>query len=191
MRQTACGTKSPLFLRATIPGIPGIPASGKGYISVRNSHIDTPEWVEYPEWFYSKSKSPACLLPVCCLFAASQSAEKRGLIWSDCNIVTVELKGKTMPKRESTPDKLEPMPLHQALALANCLIDFEIENSQITPPPVDWLEDLRRARVTLSHLFKQVGPPPLPRDNTVFGNPPRRKRKKPSRTISQEIVPQL
>ena len=92
-----------------------------------------------------------------------------------------------MPHEKSGPKNLEPMPLPQALALANCLIDFEIEHPQIKPGPAGWLEDLRRARVTLEELFNQVGPAPLPRDNTVYGKVRRKNKKKP-RTISQEIV---
>lgn len=41
----------------------------------------------------------------------------------------------------------------QALALAACLVDYEIEEPQIRPCPPEWLRELREARLILGALL--------------------------------------
>lgn len=53
-----------------------------------------------------------------------------------------------------------PMPLTQAVALAACLVDFEIEQPQVTPPPPGWMDDLTAAQQTLKEFLAEINPIP-------------------------------
>lgn len=66
------------------------------------------------------------------------------------------------------PANVKPMSPSQALALAKCLIEFELEEPQVLPPPPDWMSDLERAAATITALWEQQRPPPLPRENLGF-----------------------
>lgn len=55
-----------------------------------------------------------------------------------------------------------PMPLTQAVALATCLVEYELECPQIVPPPPDWELDLAAARETLREFLSELNPPPKP-----------------------------
>lgn len=52
------------------------------------------------------------------------------------------------------------MPPGQALALAALLIDFEIEQPQVNPPPPGWQMELKQARQALEELQAALSPKP-------------------------------
>lgn len=57
---------------------------------------------------------------------------------------------------------MSQMSLVQAVALAACLVEFEIEQPQVTPPPPDWLNDLTAAQDTLKAFLAEINPPKPP-----------------------------
>lgn len=61
---------------------------------------------------------------------------------------------------------MNQIPLHQAVALGLCLVDFELEQPQISPPPPGWMKDLTAARETLKDFLADIHPPPQPQQLT-------------------------
>ena len=57
---------------------------------------------------------------------------------------------------------MNQMPLHQAVALGLCLVDFELEQPQVSPPPPDWRKELTAAQETLRAFLADINPPPQP-----------------------------
>lgn len=47
------------------------------------------------------------------------------------------------------------MELRQALRLASLLIDFELEQPQVQPPPMGWVAELRSAKQTISRAIER------------------------------------
>lgn len=47
------------------------------------------------------------------------------------------------------------MELTQALRLASLLVEWEIEQPQVQPPPMGWIEELRAAKQTINKAIER------------------------------------
>lgn len=71
----------------------------------------------------------------------------------------------------------------QALSLAILLLEFEIEQPAITPPPPDWEAELKAARAALQEMLGPVSP------GRFFVSPEERRRALSSRGIDRPARP--